>query len=144
MERPSLTVSCIVAKPTFAKCHPDRLNRSNELCAKCYQRQWYNKHRPSRKLIYRRWELKKLYGLSEQGYKELLEFNQGLCHLCDSPTDKLNVDHDHKTGHVRGLLCQTCNIALGYYELIAENPKLLEYLTNNLSQGKKGSIKHGT
>jgi hypothetical protein len=42
----------------------------------------------------------------------------------------LSVDHNHKTGRVRGLLCKRCNVAIG---MLDDNPKLLaralEYLS---------------
>ncbi len=41
----------------------------------------------------------------------------GGCALCGSPprTRQLHIDHDHKTGRVRGLLCFRCNRALPHY-----------------------------
>lgn len=44
------------------------------------------------------------------------------CEICGTMTN-LSVDHDHRTGNVRGVLCRPHNAAIG---LIGENPKLLE------------------
>lgn len=55
------------------------------------------------------------YGLSESSYKELIEVQNNLCAICGKKDEGkvLCVDHDHKTGQVRGLLCNNCNIGLG-------------------------------
>jgi hypothetical protein len=58
------------------------------------------------------------YGLTEDGYQQLLEVQGGCCAICSSPDADsrgraLHVDHDHNTGKVRGLLCKNCNQALG-------------------------------
>lgn len=58
---------------------------------------------------------KKNYGISLEEYNALLESQNGVCAVCEGKTGrKLSVDHDHKTGKVRGLLCVKCNLALGY------------------------------
>jgi hypothetical protein len=44
----------------------------------------------------------------------------GRCAICGRKTDRLFVDHCHTRGHVRGLLCQTCNTFLGWYEKKAD------------------------
>ena len=51
------------------------------------------------------------YGLSADDYKELLVFQGGVCWIClrHPRSKRLAVDHDHKTGAVRGLLCRGCN-----------------------------------
>lgn len=53
----------------------------------------------------------KTYGLSAEGYAELLERQGGKCAICRArPVSKrLAVDHDHASGAVRGLLCSRCN-----------------------------------
>lgn len=38
-----------------------------------------------------------------------------VCAICGS-TEKLVRDHDHKTGYIRGILCEVCNVYLGSYE----------------------------
>lgn len=58
------------------------------------------------------------YGLAKGQYAQLYEFQGGRCALCRRATGaskKLAVDHDHKTGKVRGLCCSVCNrIVLGH------------------------------
>lgn len=52
--------------------------------------------------------LKKTYGLSPVMYQTMLDSNKGLCHVCDKhpmPGKNLCVDHDHRSGEIRGLLC---------------------------------------
>ena len=67
----------------------------------------------------RRGKLQHFYGLTQEAYDALLVGQGGVCALCrrlpDLPTDRtpLVVDHDHQTGAVRGLLCDSCNSALG-------------------------------
>lgn len=56
--------------------------------------------------------LKRLYGISVTQYNAMLRRQHGLCDICHrapKPGRRLAVDHDHKTGRVRGLLCWHCN-----------------------------------
>lgn len=55
------------------------------------------------------------YGLSLEDWHELLDKQNGVCAICGESFDKLCVDHDHKTGQVRGLLCDKCNKGLGQF-----------------------------
>src|SRR5690242_12716661 len=50
-------------------------------------------------------------GVDDAEYQRLLEAQGGHCALCpnEPKTRRLHVDHDHKTGRVRGLLCYRCN-----------------------------------
>ena len=73
------------------------------------------KYRAYSKISERRRKLKK-YGLTESSYNQLLEEQFNLCAICKEP-NKLkrdwHVDHCHKTGKIRGILCHHCNLMLG-------------------------------
>jgi hypothetical protein len=74
------------------------------------------------------YDLKRLYGLSLDDYKELTASG---CEVCGS-FDRLCVDHNHTSGKVRGCLCSKCNQALG----------LLKEDTNSIKQLLKYMEKH--
>lgn len=64
----------------------------------------------------------KRYGLTPPDYARLLLAQDGKCFMCLRPPSgrrMLDVDHDHITGEVRGLLCHRCNRALGYLNVQA-------------------------
>lgn len=75
------------------------------------------------------------YGLLPGGYKQLLDAQNGTCMICGtlpSSGKPLNVDHDHKTGKIRGLLCTACNHGLGCFEDdIMIMAKAIHYLQSN-------------
>jgi hypothetical protein len=55
------------------------------------------------------------FGLSQADYDAMLAAQGGVCAIClqtQSPRP-LNIDHCHKTGRIRGLLCTPCNSFLG-------------------------------
>ena len=61
--------------------------------------------------------LKKTYGISIQDYDRILESQGGKCAICRGGTSKRHfaVDHNHKNGQIRGLLCARCNTALARF-----------------------------
>jgi hypothetical protein len=70
--------------------------------------------------------LKALYGMSLVQYERLLAEQDGRCAICGPPPRgkrPLDVDHDHRNGQVRGLLCGNCNRTLG---LLDEDPALFD------------------
>lgn len=56
------------------------------------------------------------YGLTDIGYHALLERQAGACAICGQVPTTLTVDHDHRTGKIRGLLCNRCNRAIGHLQ----------------------------
>lgn len=65
--------------------------------------------------INKKWyNIKLRYGLTEEEYKSMLHSSNGKCEICLSST-KLYVDHHHKSGKVRGLLCQKCNSGIAFF-----------------------------
>lgn len=81
---------------------------------------------------YRQRQLAEKYGITLSEYEGMFEDQEGVCAICQKPSDRpLVVDHCHATGRVRGLLCFNCNVGLGYY---ADRPECLrraaDYLEN--------------
>lgn len=71
-------------------------------------------------------QLRETYGITLDDYILMLEKQNYKCAICgtNKSGDENNtfwVDHNHKTGKVRGLLCVSCNIILGAYEKIINN-----------------------
>lgn len=64
---------------------------------------------------------KKTYGLSSEDVQRMIKEQFGICPICLQPKPE-HVDHDHVTGKVRGVLCFTCNAALGQ---LRDNPAIL-------------------
>jgi hypothetical protein len=66
---------------------------------------------------YRAWFLKKTYGITAEEHAALFAQQGKCCAICGSKeprtTRSWHVDHDHVTGAVRGILCNTCNLLLG-------------------------------
>lgn len=84
-----------------------------------------------------RWEkqLKDHFGITSEYYWSLHVAQSGLCKICGKPQcvgTKLDVDHDHKTGKVRALLCRHCNAGIGLLkDDITLVSKALTYLKEN-------------
>jgi len=61
----------------------------------------------------------KRYKITKVDYEKMMEEQKGKCLICGRDFDKIyfpqntHIDHDHKTGKVRGLLCNNCNVILG-------------------------------
>ena len=58
-----------------------------------------------------RW-IQATYGVTAEEYQAIYDHQGGKCAICQRATGRtkmLSVDHDHKTGEVRGLLCNYCN-----------------------------------
>lgn len=68
------------------------------------------------------------YGISVEEVQKLLEATH--CEICDTEiVGHKNIDHDHATGKVRGVLCGPCNRALGImHDDVALLQKAIDYL----------------
>jgi len=96
-----------------------------------YSRRWYEANkdrlavqRQQSRHVKKNQDLKRLYGLTLDEFQALQEKQDHRCAVCGEIA-KLVVDHNHSTGLVRGLLCSSCNRALGYAK---ENPVRLRAL----------------
>lgn len=71
-----------------------------------------------------------VYGLTRAQFDALMTRAAGHCEICGEKPQKLNIDHDHRTGEVRGLLCDLCNMALAALDRFPSWPNAAQkYLT---------------
>lgn len=94
--------------------------RKSRACTR--QREYYSKNENYRRQQ-KSLKLQKSYGITLEQYEAWNLHNNGLCHICnksevafDKKANRLRmlaVDHDKKTGLVRGLLCSVCNRGIG-------------------------------
>lgn len=139
------------------KQRPDGLTYACGECRRQYFKKWYDanpalikqiqtknreKHKeyyssPERKKKYRIRYIEKSFNISYHEYDKLYLEQSGLCAICNLPETSskctyLAVDHCHKTGKIRGLLCNGCNRALGMLgDTLAGVEKAVEYLRKN-------------
>ena len=76
---------------------------------------------PARKLYHKYRHLKIKYGITREEYESLSHSQQNACAICKQ-VKLLVVDHCHTSGHIRGLLCGTCNSGIG---LLQESESIL-------------------
>ena len=72
------------------------------------------------------------FGLSLEDYRNLIAPG-GPCTICQSRDRQLVLDHCHETGVLRGVLCNTCNLGLGYFR---DNPTLFREAASYLERTK--------
>lgn len=92
---------------------------------------YYKRHKPH--TVYMNWRRQiAALGCTPELYAKLVEKQHGLCAICKGKNKtqrQLAVDHDHRTGAVRGLLCQRCNLVLG---CVQEDSQLLHKMEDYL------------
>lgn len=70
--------------------------------------------------------LKRTFGITPEQFEEMLHRQGRKCAICggvwQEATRNWTVDHDHKTGKVRGILCQNCNAGIG---MLGDDPATL-------------------
>lgn len=90
-------------------------------CSECHREACY-KYRRENKAEFKRKSraktLKYIHGITEEEYNEMLQKQDNKCAICADHIDELgkpvfDVDHNHSTGKVRGLLCRCCNLGIG-------------------------------
>lgn len=92
-------------------------------CDRESSREWRANNRDRSRAAVRRWRLESLYGITPEDFDKMAEAQNGKCAICGKVPDRANpnhsrlkIDHDHDTGIVRGLLCNRCNLELGWME----------------------------
>lgn len=104
-------------QPNFGRWHKENKKRLSQ----------YNRERT----------LKRYHNITIEDYNNMLEAQHGACAICKTYAfmgigKKAHVDHCHKTGKIRGLLCNLCNVGLGAFR---DSPEVMmlaaNYLVNN-------------
>jgi hypothetical protein len=94
------------------------------------------KLRATDKEMFKNIDLKRTHGITIDDYNKMLKEQDHKCKICkkSNPSSKrtLAVDHDHKTGKIRGLLCYGCNRALH----TLDNSDLFEAAVDYLNKNK--------
>lgn len=106
----------------------------HKICKQC-RKEWMVNWRKSHPEANRKAALKRDFNITIEDYNNLLVKQKGRCAICGK-TDpgyknrkNFCIDHDHKTGKIRGLLCNQCNHALGLiYDNITVALKMAAYL----------------
>lgn len=89
----------------------------------------------------RKSNLKRLYGITLEEFYSILEEQNNKCKICSvdifmdakNRNQKTCVDHCHKTGKVRGILCHKCNVAIG---LLDDDISKIELVVNYLKSSE--------
>ena len=114
----------------------DGKKSSCKSCRNEDSRKWNSKNKQRKAETARWWSKKNKYGITKDDYISLLTKQQGCCAICNSKSEDnmhghLYVDHCHKTGVVRGLLCYDCNTLLG---MSKDSPEVLLSAINYLKE----------
>lgn len=113
------------ASRAYRAAHPEKVRE--------WEKRHRERHREARKKSVRDWQqrnrshtraynLRRNFGITPEEYDRLRASQAGRCAICGQPETMksrkghplpLCVDHDHTSGKIRGLLCNSCNIAIG-------------------------------
>lgn len=100
----------------YTLAHPDTTRE--------YQKNYRDEHKEETKVYSRKRtkdksRFKQTYGITLIDWQTMFEKQEGRCAICGKHQSEvkrgLNIDHDHVTGKVRGLLCYLCNIGIGSF-----------------------------
>lgn len=100
------------------------------ICLGCKRENGARYREKNRETLRRKNRLER-YGISEDMFDQLWAKQAGSCAICGAPFEgeEYRIDHDHQTGAVRGLLCASCNTAIGLLGDSCENmSRAIEYL----------------
>lgn len=146
-------------------CHPDRPYYAKDLCTQCYRAKYNPKYYKENKDVIaetnkvyvkknrsktssdqRKWALWRFFRLTPEDYKKVLTFQGNVCAISGKPpkSKSLAVDHDHKSGKIRGLLSMQVNRGLAMFN---DDPVLLrktaDYLENPPAVAALGKAVYG-
>ena len=124
--------------PEKVRASNRRTRLKNKDAIQARQKEWVNKNPEKRRAAYLKYyerekanirdrQIRRLFGITLEEYNERLIAQNNTCALCgggpDAKGKMFAIDHDHKTGKIRGLLCRGCNVGMGN---LKDDPELLE------------------
>jgi hypothetical protein len=132
---------CKVEKPLY-EFHRTKSNKDglDYYCKQCKRNSYFENREEILKKSKERYiydkeksydrHLKRKYGIGKEDVSEMIIKQDNKCALCNKKFTKTSmVDHCHKTGRIRGLLCRGCNGRLGWLE--NNKDKIYNYLESN-------------
>ena len=102
----------------WRKANPEKAAEASRRWKAAAGEKWLKKHRDNMRAH--------RVGLKVGDFDRMFAAQEGTCAICQDPLDggkKTTIDHDHKTGVVRELLCSLCNLGLGAFK---DKPNVLE------------------
>jgi hypothetical protein len=126
-----LCAECFEEKPATEFPGPRAKSDGTLRCKRCHKN-WRLRESTKRKYgSTRHYHLRQRYGVGAKEVDAMIEAQGGLCALCqERPAEQ--VDHDHKTGKVRAILCLLCNAGIGAFK---DDPEIIrnaiKYLERN-------------
>ena len=118
------------------KNDPERLARERAYNAR--KQREYRARDPEGTRLRRREEMHRTrlrrFGLTEEEFDRLVALQDGRCAICGEPPpegERLQLDHDHRTGLFRGLLCGSCNGGMG---LLGDDPQRLRQAADYIEE----------
>jgi hypothetical protein len=87
---------------------------------------WFDEHKKDKRL----YDVKRNHGLSAEEFHKLIDDAGEFCPICGTKFEGVgakmtapHIDHDHKNGKIRGIICSSCNLALGKFK---DDPEIVE------------------
>ena len=116
-------------------------NNVHNYCKSCGKKrsiEWSRNNTDKRKS----YVLKSATGVTDTQYQDLLKLQDYKCAICNKTIAEnqknLGVDHCHTTNIIRGLLCNNCNLGIGYFQDdINILRKTIEYLESPINKDEK-------
>ena len=110
-------IGCNESKPVSDYHYYNKEKRYHSFCNECKKEKFKHYQKNVGRFL--------RYDITKDTYEEMYSNQEGKCFLCEQSFEVLCIDHSHKTGQIRKLLCKDCNSALG---LLKENLNTVENL----------------
>lgn len=108
-------------------------------CAQCRSYRDKSRAKPDVKARAKLTMIKRVYGLTLEDLEAMKLAQEGKCGCCTNPIEGYYIDHCHKTGVIRGLVCMPCNTGLGLFK---DDPERLRNAAAYLEQNFIGRPYH--